>query len=149
MVLILLPIISNIGLEFSYLFMSTVDRLDDTGNPFDSLKSFSNPYLFNTAFGRARSIVVVAGNPFTLIRAEDTMREPRDCWREFINVCQDQAVGKFIVPKKLQKVYDSVKQDLNRLIKKLPSGKFITFVQTIYYNYHVQMMYKLKILGHF
>lgn len=110
-----------IGIEYSYLFLSTVEGLDQDGRPFDPLKSFSNPYVFNTAFARACSLVVVAGNPFTLIRAEDTTREPKDCWREFIKRCQGN--NSFYTARKVQRDYDTVKQKLYNIIRKLPAGK--------------------------
>ena len=94
--------------------MSTVEGLDEDGSSFDPRKSFSNPYIFNTAFARARSLVVAAGNPFILIRAEDAVREPKDCWREFIKICHNQE--QFIVAKRHQIAYNNVKKDLNNLI---------------------------------
>ena len=110
----------TLGLEFSYLFMSTVEGLDENGRSFDPLKSFSNPYVFNTAFARACSLVVVAGNPLTLIRAEDATRDPKDCWREFIKRCQDN--NTFFVARRIQKAYDLVKQELHNIVRKLPAG---------------------------
>ena len=99
--------------------MSTVEGLDENGSPFDPLKSFSNPYIFNTAFGRARSLVVAAGNPFALMRAEDATREPKDCWREFIRRCQDN--NTFFIARRYRKGYNSVKQELYSMVfRELP-----------------------------
>lgn len=69
------------------LFMSTVESLESNGRPYDPLKSFCNPALFNTAITRSKSLVVAVGNPLVLLMSEATMDEPKWCWREFISRC--------------------------------------------------------------
>ena len=60
-------------------------------------KSFCNCYVFNTALTRAQSLVVVAGNPFLLLKVEAAMPKPKGCWREYLRRCIDH--NTFIVPK--------------------------------------------------
>ena len=67
--------------------MSTVESLEPTGRPFDPLKSFCNPALFNTAITRSKSLVVAVGNPLVLLLSEATMDNLKWCWREFISRC--------------------------------------------------------------
>ena len=69
------------------LFMSTVESLECNGRPFDPLKSFCNPALFNTAITRSKSLVVAVGNPLVLLLSEATMDNLKWCWREFISRC--------------------------------------------------------------
>ena len=59
-------------------------------------KSLCNPYVFNTAITRARSLVVAVGNPFTLLSVEANVTKPKYCWREFITRCLEQ--NSFIIP---------------------------------------------------
>ncbi len=56
------------------------------------LKSFSDPYVFNTAITRAQSLVIAFGNPFRLLKMEDQMIDRHRmkgirCWSSFINLC--------------------------------------------------------------
>ena len=67
--------------------MSTVESLEPNGRPFDPLKSFCNPALFNTAITRSKSLVVAVGNPLVLLLSEATMDNLKWCWREFISRC--------------------------------------------------------------
>uniref|UniRef100_A0A1X7U115 RNA helicase n=1 Tax=Amphimedon queenslandica TaxID=400682 RepID=A0A1X7U115_AMPQE len=75
------------GQEYRMLFMSTVESLEPNGRPFDPLKSFCNPALFNTAITRSKSLVVAVGNPLVLLLSEATMDNLKWCWREFISRC--------------------------------------------------------------
>ena len=99
-----------IGQEFSYLFLSTVEGLDKHGQSFDPLKSFSNPYIFNTAFARARSLVVAAGNPFTLIKAEEHMAENKGCWKELVARCWKK--HNFFTALKIKKDFEGKQEKL-------------------------------------
>lgn len=76
-----------IGQEYRMLFMSTVESLESTGEPYDVLKSFCHPALFNTAITRSKSLVVAVGNPLVLLMSESTMDCPKWCWSEFIKRC--------------------------------------------------------------
>uniref|UniRef100_A0A1X7UNA5 RNA helicase n=1 Tax=Amphimedon queenslandica TaxID=400682 RepID=A0A1X7UNA5_AMPQE len=75
------------GQEYCMLFMSTVESLEPNGRPFDPLKSFCNPALFNRAITRSKSLVVAVGNPLILLLSEATMDNLKWCWREFISRC--------------------------------------------------------------
>ena len=59
-------------------------------------KSLCNPYVFNTAITRARSLVVAVGNPFTLLSVEANVAKPKHCWKEFIARCLEH--HSFIIP---------------------------------------------------
>ena len=71
------------------MFLSTVECVRSSGEPFDPLKSLCHPAVFNTAITRAQSLVVAVGNPFTLRKAETTMENPKRCWKKFISICQN------------------------------------------------------------
>ena len=86
-----------IGREFKALFISTVECVHDGFKSANPTKSFCNCYVFNTALTRAQSLVVVAGNPFLLLKVEAAMPKPKGCWREYLRRCIDH--NTFIVPK--------------------------------------------------
>lgn len=67
--------------------MSTIENLESTGRPFDVLKSFCHPAVFNTAIARSKSLVVAVGNPLLLMLSESTINKPKWCWREYISRC--------------------------------------------------------------
>lgn len=78
----------NSGQEFDVLFLSTVESISSDGKPFDPLKSFCDPSVFNTAMTRARSLIVAVGNPETLITAERAMGSSYECWHKYIQKCR-------------------------------------------------------------
>ena len=75
------------------MFLATGEPFDDNGMSSNPTKSLCNPYVFNTALSRAESLVVAVGNPFTLMRVEETMGKAshggfqQRCWKEYIRVC--------------------------------------------------------------
>ena len=85
-----------IGHEFRALFISTVECVDSSGKTMNPTKSLCNPYVFNTAITRARSLVVAVGNPFTLLSVEANVEKPKYCWKEFITRCLEH--NSFIIP---------------------------------------------------
>ena len=85
-----------IGHEFRALFISTVECVDSSGKTMNPTKSLCNPYVFNTAITRARSLVVAVGNPFTLLSVEANVAKPKYCWKEFIARCLEH--NSFIIP---------------------------------------------------
>ena len=91
-------IILNIllGHEFRALFISTVECVDSSRRMMNPTKSLCNPYVFNTATTRARSLVVAVGNPFTLLSVEANVAKPKYCWKEFIARCLEH--NSFIIP---------------------------------------------------
>lgn len=77
------------GQEFDVLFLSTVESITSDGTPFDPLKSFCDPAVFNTAMTRARSLIVAVGEPERLRTAERALNSSYGCWNKFINKCQE------------------------------------------------------------
>lgn len=58
--------------------------------PFDPLKSLCHPAVFNTAITRARSLIIVVGNPIALKRGENEIKaNPKGCWKKFISTCEE------------------------------------------------------------
>ena len=100
-----------IGQEYTCLFISTVESLQQSGRPFDVLKSVCHPAIFNTVITRSKSLVVAIGNPLVLMMCEATMDEQKWCWREFITRCMMYKT--FIVPDNLD--YDRVKSQFKRI----------------------------------
>ena len=110
-----------IGQEYTLLFISTVESLQQSGRPFDVLKSVCHPAIFNTVITRSKSLVVAVGNPLVLMMSEATMDEPKWCWREFITRCMTNKT--FIVSDDLD--YDKVKSQFKRIRRsKQCNGKF-------------------------
>ena len=110
-----------IGQEYTLLFISTVESLQQSGRPFDVLKSVCHPAIFNTVITRSKSLVVAVGNPLVLMMSEATMDEPKWCWREFITRCMMNKT--FIVPDDLD--YDRVKSQFKRIRRSRQcNGKF-------------------------
>ena len=77
----------SIGHEFRAVFLSTCEPLEQDGRSKDPLKSLCNPYVFNTAISRAKSLVVTVGNPFMLLKIEEIMGSRRHCWKEYLKMC--------------------------------------------------------------
>ena len=82
-------------------------------------KSFCNRYVFNTALTRAQSLVVVAGNPFQLLKVESTMNDPVGCWKKYLRRCITH--GTLIVPSRIGNS-DNVLDRLKQLIVKGEDG---------------------------
>ena len=70
--------------------------MDSSWKTVNPTKSLCNPYVFNTAITRARSLVVAVGNPFTLLSVEANVAKPKHCWKEFIARCLEH--NSFIIP---------------------------------------------------
>ncbi|XP_019856644.1 PREDICTED: uncharacterized protein LOC109585133 [Amphimedon queenslandica] len=103
------------GQEYRMLFMSTVESLESNGRPFDPLKSFCNPALFNTAITRSKSLVVAVGNPLVLLLSEATMDNLKWCWREFISRCLRNETFKSTPSDRAQ--FDQVKAQFFDMLK--------------------------------
>ena len=111
------------GQEYSLLFISTVEGLEPSGRPFDVVKSFCHPAVFNTAITRSKSLVVAVGNPIVLMMSEATMNEPKWCWREFITRCPNKDT--FIIPHALESLSDKTENLFQNLLKgQQTSGKY-------------------------
>ena len=108
-----------VGREFKALFISTVECVHDGFKSANPTKSFCNRYVFNTALTRAQSLVVVAGNPFLLLKVEAAMPEPMGCWRAYLKRCIDH--NTFIVPKHFDNE-STVLTELKQLVEQPEKG---------------------------
>ena len=97
------------------MFISTAECIHDGFQSANPTKSFCNRYVFNTALTRAQSLVVVAGNPFLLLKVEAAMPKPVGCWREYLRRCIDH--NTFIVPKEICNDDVSVVEKLRQLVE--------------------------------
>ncbi len=100
------PLISYcLGQEFRALFLSTIEPLGPDGNTLNPTKSPCDPFVFNTLLTRAESLVVVVGNPNTLLCTEDHMVKKYGlsarCWSNFIHQCLSK--NSFCVPMSVEK----------------------------------------------
>ena len=79
------------------LFISTSEPIyvgpDGSINPSNTTKSICNPSVFNTVMTRAQSLVVCVGNPFLLLRLEQSMVKKYGdrgrCWSHYLRACLD------------------------------------------------------------
>ena len=86
------------GRQFRAVFVSTsepteVSPDDGSLSPSNHTKSICDPFVFNTVMTRAQSLVVCVGNPFLLLRLEQSMvRKYGDrgkCWSHYLKACLD------------------------------------------------------------
>ena len=124
-----------VGQEYSLLFISTVEGLEPSGRPFDVVKSFCHPAVFNTAITRSKSLVVAVGNPIVLMMSEGTMNEPKWCWREFITRCLNEDT--FIIPHAFESLSDKIENLFQKLLKsRQTSGKHLidSYIFKLYFT---------------
>ena len=82
------------GTEFEAVFISTSECITEACEPLDATKSISDRYVFNTALTRSRSLVVAVGNPFLLLKVEETLIKKYNdpsytTWKYYIKQCLD------------------------------------------------------------
>ena len=77
----------TIGHEFQAVFLSTLEHLDDYGEPSNPTKSFVTPRIFNTVLSRSKSLVVAIGDPFFVLNVEKKMGNKEKCWKNYLNFC--------------------------------------------------------------
>ena len=111
------------------MLISTSESLESSGRPFDLLKSFCHPTVFNTAITRARSLVVAVGNPLVLMMSEATMDEPKWCWREFITRCLLN--NAFVVPDRLEIKYSKLMSQLQKIRRSRQRNGKILFMNIL------------------
>ena len=81
------------GREFQAVFLSATEPVHRDGSTRNATRSLSDPYVFNTAVTRARSLVVSVGNPFLLLKMEKRMvqlygnEHNAHCWSTYLNLC--------------------------------------------------------------
>lgn len=80
------------GTEFEAIFISALECINAAHEPLDATKSICDRYVFNTALTRSRSLVVVVGNPFLLLKVEETLIKKHNdplytTWRSYIRQC--------------------------------------------------------------
>ena len=97
------------------MLISTSESLESSGRPFDLLKSFCHPAVFNTAITRARSLVVAVGKTLVLMMSEAIMDEPKWCWREFITRCLQNSA--FVIPDRLKNEYFKIITQLQKFVE--------------------------------
>ncbi|XP_064395053.1 probable helicase with zinc finger domain isoform X3 [Halichondria panicea] len=98
-----LPTYDMQGREFRALFLSTSEPTHSDASSRNPTKSLCDPHIFNTAVTRAQSLVVAIGNPFLLLKTEQTKLEEYETkgevWSNYLKRCLDH--DSFIIPSSL------------------------------------------------
>ncbi len=124
------------------MILSTTESVNQDGSSVDAAKSFCDPYVFNTAITRAKSLVVAVGNPFLLLKIEDFFvkkyykEHNARCWSTFFDMCmkknsfyfakalnlnkEDEAL---ILDKIKVKIYDTEQHKIIQLEKEIETLK--------------------------
>ena len=82
-----------LGQEYQAVILSTTEPVNLDGSTLDPTKSFCDPYVFNTAVTRAKSLVLAVGNPFLLLNMEKSFarkygnEHSTQCWSTFLELC--------------------------------------------------------------
>ena len=81
-----------LGTEFEAIFISTSEPTTDQCEPFNATKSICDRFVFNTVLTRSRSLVVAVGNPFLLLKMEESMIKKHNdpsysTWKPYIRQC--------------------------------------------------------------
>ena len=77
------------GREFRAVFLSTAEPTTPDGKVKNPTKSPCSQFVFNTVITRSKSLVVCAGNPFLLMKMEQTMDNECLFWRDYIRRCME------------------------------------------------------------
>lgn len=109
--------------------MSTTEEVHDRGSTRNPTRSLCDPYVFNTAVTRARSLVVAVGNPFFLLRMEQQVVRQHgkrgNCWSTFLKNCIQR--GTLQLPKALSEAEQKeIIQELQTSIEKLDPDVIIS-----------------------
>ncbi len=92
------------GREFRALFLSTSEPTHSDGSTRNPTKSLSDRHIFNTALTRAQSLVIAVGNPFLLLKIEQTMLvkygDKGKVWSNYLKRCFEH--DSFVVPPTLK-----------------------------------------------
>ena len=93
--LVTFHVISPTGQEYDVLYISTCEPTHPNGETRNPTKSTCDPFVFNTAITRARSLIVAFGNPYLLLAIEKHMHikhmhlkyKSGHCWSQYIKMC--------------------------------------------------------------
>ena len=99
-----------VGREFDAVFVCTAQPVNEDYSPFDPVKSMCDPYMFNTIITRPKSLLVVVGNPFRLLKIEQKTPNPPACWSEYLYQCWEQ--GSLILSSNLKGVPGACKMNM-------------------------------------
>lgn len=81
----------HLGREFRAVFIGTSDITSEDGSPLNPTKTVFDPFIFNTAITRSKSLVVAVGNPFLILSVEKQMEKTHGtkakCWSQFMKQC--------------------------------------------------------------
>ena len=79
------------GREYRAVFIGTSDVTTLDGTPLNPTKTMFDPYIFNTAVTRSKSLVVAVGNPYLILHIEEKMEavygNRAKCWSKFMRQC--------------------------------------------------------------
>ena len=82
-----------LGTQYRAVFISAIEPTSENGDPINTTKSLCDRYIFNTTITRSQSLVVVAGNPFLLLKMEANMIAQHDksyqTWTPYIKQCME------------------------------------------------------------
>ena len=108
----------TLGREFRAIFLSTSELVHEDGSSRNPVRSLCDPYVFNTAITRAKSLVVSVGNPFLLLNMEKKMMQlygqehNAHCWSTYLNLCLHRGTVEFAQHLKL-----TIEQQANTFAK--------------------------------
>ena len=106
--------------------MCTAQPVNQDYSPFDPVKSMCDPFMFNTIVTRPKSLLVVIGNPFRLLKIEQMIHLgkieqktpiPPACWSEYLYQCWEG--GSLQLSTKLKEAPGACKKELVELDKEL------------------------------
>lgn len=89
----------HLGRESQAVFLSTTEPTHVDGSSRNPTRSLCEPYVFNTAITRARSLIVSTGNPFLLLKMEEQMIHQYGsrgyCWSTYLKLCLEHNTLRF------------------------------------------------------
>ncbi len=78
----------SLGKEYRAVIISTSEPTQANGLPLSMTDSICIPQVFNTVVSRARSLVIVVGNPLTLLVKEKCiLGNSGGFWKSYLKLC--------------------------------------------------------------